>query len=94
MSNAEKIIADNIQEFLPIIKQRRVEVAMRQVPQKIKEIKSVALNEVFASEVQALDPEARDVLEKIINYMEKKYIKVPMVMAKEILVKVNENGVN
>ncbi|MNY40611.1 hypothetical protein D3C86_1753630 [compost metagenome] len=67
---------------------------MRQVPQKIKEIKSVALNEVFASEVQALDPEARDVLEKIINYMEKKYIKVPMVMAKEILVKVNENGVN
>ncbi|WP_400262300.1 hypothetical protein ACFX5U_01255 [Sphingobacterium sp. SG20118] len=63
-------------------------------PQKIKEIKSTALNEVFASEFQALDPEARDVLEKIINYMEKKYIKVPMVMAKEILVKVNENGVN
>jgi len=94
LSNAEKIISDNIQEFLPIIKQRRVEVAMRQVPQKIKEIKSVALNEVFASEVQALDPEARDVLEKIINYMDKKYIKVPMVMAKEILVKVNENGVN
>lgn len=94
LSNAEKIISDNIQEFLPIIKQRRVEVAMRQVPQKIKEIKSFALNEVFASEVQALDPEARNVLEKIINYMEKKYIKVPMVMAKEILVKVNENGVN
>ena len=94
LSNAEKIISDNIQEFLPIIKQRRVEVAMRQVPQKIKEIKSFALNEVFASEVQALDQEARDVLEKIINYMEKKYIKVPMVMAKEILVKVNENGVN
>ncbi|UIR58030.1 glutamyl-tRNA reductase [Sphingobacterium sp. SRCM116780] len=94
LSHAEKIIEDNIQEFIPIIKQRRVEVAMRQVPQKIKEIKSVALNEVFASEIQALNPEARDVLEKIINYMEKKYIKVPMVMAKEILVKVSENGVN
>lgn len=77
LSNAEKIIADNIQEFLPIIKQRRVEVAMRQVPQKIKEIKSVALNEVFASEVQALDPEARDVLEKIINYMEKNTSRFP-----------------
>ncbi|WP_400262301.1 glutamyl-tRNA reductase [Sphingobacterium sp. SG20118] len=34
LSNAEKIIADNIQEFLPIIKQRRVEVAMRQVSTK------------------------------------------------------------
>jgi len=92
--DAERIIADNIQEFLPLIKQRRVELAMRQVPQKIKEIKSFALNEVFATEVNALDPEARHVLEKVISYMEKKYIKVPMVMAKEILVKSNETELN
>ncbi|MBP3941973.1 glutamyl-tRNA reductase [Sphingobacteriaceae bacterium WQ 2009] len=91
---AEKIIEDNIQEFLPLVKQRRIEVAMRQVPEKIKEIKSFALNEVFAAEVSALDPEARIVLEKVINYMEKKYIKVPMVMAKEILVKSTESGAN
>ncbi len=92
--NAEKIIEDNIQEFLPLVKQRRIEVAMRTVPEKIKEIKSLALNEVFAAEVSALDPEARITLEKVINYMEKKYIKVPMVMAKEILVKSSESSVN
>ena len=85
--NAEKIIDENIKEFLPLIKQRRVEVAMRQVPNKIKEIREVAMNEVFAQDVSNLDPQAREVLEKVINYMEKKYIKVPMVMAKEILVK-------
>lgn len=94
LESAEKIIQDNIQEFLPLIKQRRVEVAMREVPEKIKEIKSFALNEVFAQEVQALTPEAREVLEKVINYMEKKYIKVPMVMAKEILVKTPETEKN
>ncbi|WP_293944431.1 MULTISPECIES: glutamyl-tRNA reductase [unclassified Sphingobacterium] len=94
LDSAEKIIQDNIQEFLPLIKQRRVEVAMREVPEKIKEIKSFALNEVFAQEVQALTPEAREVLEKVINYMEKKYIKVPMVMAKEILVKTPETEKN
>jgi len=60
---------------------------MRQVPEKIKEIKSFALNEVFARDVQNLDPCAREVLEKVVNYMEKKYIKVPMVMAKDILVR-------
>lgn len=88
--SAEKIIDENIKEFLPLIKQRRVEVAMRQVPDKIKEIRALAMSEVFAQEINKLDPEARQVLEKVINYMEKKYIKVPMVMAKDILVKNTE----
>lgn len=94
LASADAIIQDNIQEFLPLLKQRRVEVAMREVPEKIKEIKSFALNEVFAQEVEKLDPQAREVLEKVINYMEKKYIKVPMVMAKEILVKNSQSESN
>lgn len=85
--HAEKIIEANILEFLPLLKQRRVELAMRDVPQKVKEIKSFALNTVFAQELSIMDDESRVVLEKVINYMEKKYISVPMVMAKDILVK-------
>jgi glutamyl-tRNA reductase len=54
----------------------------------------MALSEVFANEVEQLDPAAREVLNKVINYMEKKYIKVPMVMAKEILVKSAESESN
>lgn len=84
--HAERIIDCNVAEFIPILKQRKVEIAMRQVPEKVKEIKSFALNTVFASELSALDPCSREVLEKVINYMEKKYISVPMVLAKEILV--------
>ncbi len=87
LASADAIIQQNIREFLPVIKQRRVELAMREVPEKIKQIKSFAINEVFAQEIQKLDPQARETLEKVINYMEKKYIKVPMLMAKDILVK-------
>ncbi|WP_149527103.1 glutamyl-tRNA reductase [Sphingobacterium hotanense] len=94
LENAEEIIAQNIKEFLPILKQRRVEVAMKQVPEKIKEIRSMAMTEVFANEVEQLDPQSREILNKVINYMEKKYIKVPMVMAKEILVKSAESDSN
>jgi len=90
LEHAERIVDSNIEEFLPTIKQRRVEVAMRQVPTTIKEIRHMAINEVFAHDVNNLDPQARAVLEKVMNYMEKKYIKVPMVMAKEILVKGSE----
>ncbi len=83
---AERIIDQNIKEFQPVLRQRRVEIAMREVPEKIKEIKKAAVNSIFADEIGSLDTNSREVLEKIMNYMEKKYISVPMVMAKEILV--------
>lgn len=84
--NGEAIIEQNIKEFKPILKQRRVELAMSEVPIKIKEIKERALTSVFADEVNGLDENSRLVLEKVMSYMEKKYISVPMVMAKNILV--------
>ena len=84
--HAEVIIGQNISEFITMLKQRRIELAMRQVPEKIKEIRNNALNTVFADEVQGMDQQSREVLEKVINYMEKKYISVPMIMAKDILI--------
>ena len=84
--SAERIIEKNITEFGPILRQRRIEIAMREVPERIKEIKSLAINSIFAQDLEGLDQNSRDVLDKIINYMEKKYISVPMIMAKDILV--------
>ena len=85
--HAEHIIEENIKEFELVLRQRRIELAMSEVPKKIKEIKEKAVNTVFADEINALDDEAKAVLQQVISYMEKKYISVPMVMAKEILVK-------
>ena len=85
--HAEDIISANITEFLMVLKQRRIELAMQEVPRKIKEIKNTALNGVFADEISQMDEASREVLERVMNYMEKKCISVPMVMAKEILVK-------
>ena len=87
--HAEAIIEQNIAEFITMLKQRRIELAMRQVPEKIKEIRNTAINTVFAEEVQGMDQQSREVLEKVINYMEKKYISVPMIMAKDILINNN-----
>jgi len=84
--HAEAIIEQNITEFLTMLKQRRIELAMRQVPEKIKEIRNNAINTVFFEEVQGMDEQSREILEKVINYMEKKYISVPMIMAKDILI--------
>lgn len=65
---------------------REIELAMKDVPVKIKEIKQTALLNVFAEEVAGMDPQNREILEKVMDYMEKKFISVPMKMAKEIIV--------
>jgi len=83
---AERIIDQNIQEFKPVLKQRRIEIAMKDVPEKIKEIKNTAINRIFAQDIENMDENSREVLTKVMNYMEKKYISVPMVMAKDILI--------
>jgi glutamyl-tRNA reductase len=58
---------------------------MQQVPMKIREIKTKALNDVFASEIGDLDEQAKILLNRVLDYVEKKCISVPMVMAKEII---------
>ena len=82
--HAEDIIHKNIEEFFYVLKQRRVELAMQEVPRKIKEIKEKAIHAVFAEEINQMDDTSKAVLERVMAYMEKKYISVPMVMAKEI----------
>lgn len=82
---AEAIITRNVDEFRPVLRQRQIELAMKEVPHKIKEIRASALNSVFLEDIQQLDPNSREVLEKVLNYMEKRYVSVPMVMAKDIL---------
>lgn len=84
--HAEHIIEQNIEEFKPVLKQRRVEIAMKEVPEKIKEIRETAVNRIFADEIERMDDNSREVLDRVMKYMEKKYISVPMVMAKDILI--------
>lgn len=85
--HVEEIIQEAVESYKSIFKEREVELAMRVVPEKVKQIKSKALEKVFAKELDALDDSSRETMERIIDYMEKKYISMPMKMAKEILLK-------
>lgn len=82
---AEKVIDDNITAFHQLHRTRALELRMKDVPEKIREIKEKAMNDVFLNEINSLDENSREVLRKVLDYMEKKYISVPMVMAKEII---------
>tara|TARA_B100000768_G_C11244365_1_gene361074 strand:- start:198 stop:1424 length:1227 start_codon:yes stop_codon:yes gene_type:complete len=84
LSICKELIKEQIITFKQAFKERKVELAMSQVPQKIKEIKELALNEVFSKELETMNEESKEVLDKMLGYIEKKYISVPMKMAKQI----------
>ncbi|MCB0478158.1 MAG: glutamyl-tRNA reductase [Crocinitomicaceae bacterium] len=87
IASVEEIISSALEEFIDRHRERAVEIAMREVPEMVKDIKNRAMTDVFANELQSIDDESREVLEKVISYMEKKYISMPMIMAKEIMSK-------
>lgn len=86
IENVELILSEAISTFHYVLKERTVELAMKEVPKQIKEIKSTALNQVFKEEISSMDEHSKEVLEKILGYMEKKYISGPMKLAKDILI--------
>ncbi len=86
MGHCLEIAEKNLNEFRQEFRTRQVELAMKEVPRKVREIRDVAMNEVFARDLQNMDEASRKVLGKVIDYLEKKYISVPMKMAKEILI--------
>lgn len=85
LARCNRLIDRLIIEFKEVYRVRQVEKAMSEVPVKMKEIKDIALNSIFSKEIASLDEHSKEVMEKVLNYLEKKYISLPMKMAKEIL---------
>ena len=81
----DKIIQNNLEDFRNTFRERQVEKAMSQVPQLVKDIRERAYDTVFVKELDGLDKDSKKVLDKVVEYMEKKYIAGPMKLAKDIL---------
>ncbi len=81
------IVDQALEDFIQLVEERNVELVMQDVPRQVKAIKETALDEVFKRDMEELNPEAREVLDKVLGYVEKKYISGPMKLAKEIILK-------
>ena len=87
VAHVKEIVKTSLMRFVSLIQERNVELAMIDVPKQVKAITENALDEVFKRDMEDLDPEAREVLDKVLGYVEKKYISGPMKLAKEIILK-------
>jgi len=79
-----KIIQTKVDEFKHLFQERKIELAFGEIPKQIKYIKETALNEVFAKELNTLDSQSKEVLEKVLIYMEKKYNALAIKTAKKV----------
>ena len=82
----EKIVEERLQEFMDLLKIRQLEMAMSEIPRKVKEIREAALNGIFAKDIEGMDDSSKEIMNRVLAYVEKKYISVPMKMAREILI--------
>lgn len=83
VTNVRAIINKRVAEFRKIYKGRQVELVLKELPTQIKAIRKHALTSVFKNEVSSLDDEAQELIERMMQYMEKRCIAIPMQAAKE-----------
>lgn len=82
---ASQLLDRHLGEFETTARKRRIERALHRIPVEVSAVKERALNEVFKKEVETLDESSRQLLERMLTYMEKKCTGIPMKVAREAL---------
>lgn len=82
---AKTILEGCMQEFDEVFRQRQLELALLEIPEEVKALKTKAMTEVFGKDIDQLDDNAKAVLENVMAYFEKKYIGIPMKIAKKTI---------
>ncbi|MEO1263719.1 MAG: glutamyl-tRNA reductase [Bacteroidota bacterium] len=86
VSNACELLDQHKEAFTIKAQHRRIERALHQIPSEVKAVRQRAMNEVFKKEIETLDGETLQLLERMMTYMEKKCTGIPMKVAKQALV--------
>jgi len=78
------LVEQQVAVFRGIWHERQVERSLSHIPVEVRTAKTRALNEVFGKEIAVLDPAAQDLIERMMNYMEKKCVAIPMKTLKKV----------
>lgn len=83
VTEARKLIGRQLGEFRGRVQQRRIEVAMKEVPAEIRSVRKRAMRVVFQRQLAELDEDTVGLIDQMMHYMEKKCIGIPMKAARE-----------
>ena len=86
VSSASNLLNEHLETFKVKAQHRRIERALHQIPSEVKAVRQRAMNKVFKKDIENLDNETLQLLERMMTYMEKKCTGIPMKVAKQALV--------
>ena len=89
VEKCKTIVQEAIQNTEVLVQQREMELALSFIPTQVKAIRKKATEEVFQKKLKQLDPASQEIVEELLDYLEKKYIGLPMKLAREKLVNKN-----
>lgn len=79
------LLHQHLKEVESAYRQRLLERALSHLPAEIKAVRQNAVDKVFAKEIAGLDPETRELMDRMLTYMEKRCIGIPMKAAREAI---------
>jgi len=82
----EKIIEENISEFKQNLISRQIDSYFFEMPEEIENIKKKALDKIIRTKLKHLPVEDQKVISEFADYLSNKFIQVPMITAKKILI--------
>ena len=85
ISTVQALITEFIEDFQLVFKERQVTKAMNELPVHIKQVKQKAIDIVFKKEIEGLDNETQELMCRMLDYMEKKCVGIPMNIAKKVM---------
>ena len=83
LSKAKKITDKCLNEFSTAVQNRQIERMLTFIPKEIQQVKKHALENVFKQKIETLDPEAKLLINEMMDYMAKKSVAIPMKLAKQ-----------
>ncbi len=82
---AKAILKTQFDTFKDTLEQRQIEKALKTIPAQVKAVKEKAMEEVFKKDLENLDENSLALVHRMMDYMEKKCVAIPMKTAKKAI---------
>lgn len=85
LKKAKELISQFVLEFQQAWQLRQVELMFRYIPSEVQRLRQRAVEEVFAREIGHMDEKDRQTLDKVLDYLERKFSALPVTGARQAL---------
>jgi len=87
IGKVETILQQEVQEFARMLEEREIDLLFSELPDEVEQIKLKATEKILRTRLKHLSEADQDVIREFADYLSGKFIQVPLINAKKILLK-------